>query len=422
VLRSLSRRLHTWLSYVHYQVPWCVPQWGLGEFASTVCCMVTGHLARGPEPARLAEALRASLNVPYALPVGQGRVAIALALHALGLGSDDEVVLPSYVCASVLDAVRYAGLKPIFADVGPDLHVTSETVAAALTPKTKCVIVPHLFGNTAPIEEIAALLHGTGIHLIDDAAQSLGAHRAGRLVGTFGTCGIVSCGPGKPLAGSAGGVLVTADAALFERASRIALAYEPEAAIARRVGGFWLWRRFRKFSLGLLVLRDRLLGPPGADRLRPTLLSNLEAAVANVFLRTLQKHVQERRRNAIRLLEALGPLARWSILDLSGDGAAAKLALVLPAGGPAVSELIDQFAQVGVECQAGYTPCHQTAGIEATLPETERLWQRVLCIPLETALRRPWRLARAARNAARNARATSNGALDASLENVLGGV
>src|SRR3989449_5980546 len=52
------------------------------------------------------------------------------------------------------DAVRYAGLKPIFADVGPDLHVTSETVAAALTPKTKCVIVPHLFGNTAPIEEI----------------------------------------------------------------------------------------------------------------------------------------------------------------------------------------------------------------------------------------------------------------------------
>src|SRR2546422_2418957 len=116
--------------------------------------MVTGHVARGPEPTRLAEALRASLNVPYALPVGQGRVAIARALHALGLGSDDEVVLPSYVCASVLDAVRYAGLKPIFADVGPDLHVTSETVAAALTPKTKCVIVPHLFGNTAPIEEI----------------------------------------------------------------------------------------------------------------------------------------------------------------------------------------------------------------------------------------------------------------------------
>lgn len=419
-MRSLSRKLHTWLSYLHYQVPWCVPQWGLGELASTVRCIVTGRVAQGPEPIRFAEALRASLDVPYAVPISQGRAAIAVALRALGLGSDDEVVLPSYVCASVLDAVRYAGLKPIFADVGPDLHVTGETVAAALTPRTKCVIVPHLFGNTAPIEEIAALLHGTGIHLIDDAAQSLGARRAGRLVGTFGTCGIVSCGPGKPLAGPMGGVLVTADAALFERASRVELGYEPRATIVRRVGGFWLWRRFRKFSLALLVLRDRLLGPPDAGQLRPMLLSNLEAAIARHQLRALQRHVEERRGNAIRLLEALGPLARWSILDLSRDGAAVKLALVLPPGGPTVSELIDQFAVAGVECQAGYTPCHQTAGIEATLPETERLWQRVLCIPLETPLRRPGRLARAARNAARKVRATSSDALDASLETVPG--
>ncbi len=422
MLRSLFHRLHTWLSYVHYQVPWCVPQWGFGEFASTVRCIVTGRVARGPEPMRFADALRACLDVPYALPISQGRVAIALALQALGLGSDDEVVLPSYVCASVLDAVRYAGIKPIFADVGPDLHVTVETVAAALTAKTKCVIVPHLFGNTAPIEQIATLLHGTGIHLIDDAAQSLGARRAGRLVGTFGICGIVSCGPGKPLAGTAGGVLVTADATLFERASRMALGYESGATIARRVGAFWLWRRFRKFSLALLVLRDRLLGPPDADRLRPTPLSNLEAAIARHQLRALRKHAQERRRNAIRLLEALGPLARWSILDLSGDGAAVKLALVLPAGGPTVTELIDQFAAAGVECQAGYTPCHQAAGIEATLPETKRLWQRVVCIPLETPLRHPWRLARAARNAARKVRATLSDPLDASLESVPGRV
>jgi dTDP-4-amino-4,6-dideoxygalactose transaminase len=137
----------------------------------------------------------------YAIPVNRGRVGIEIALRAMQLNENDEVIIPSYICHTVLDAVLKAGTRPVFADVGPDLHLTPETVKKAITPKTKCVIVPHLFGNIAAIDKIEEMLKGTEIALIDDAAQSFGAKCSGRLVGTFGDCGIVSCGPGKRLQG-----------------------------------------------------------------------------------------------------------------------------------------------------------------------------------------------------------------------------
>ena len=102
-----------------------------------------------------------------------------LALRALGLGSGDEVILPSYICRSAVEGVQGVGAVPVFADVGSDLHLTAETVRGAITPRTKAVIVAHLFGKAAPVDRIERSLRGTGIALIDDAAQSLGARCAG---------------------------------------------------------------------------------------------------------------------------------------------------------------------------------------------------------------------------------------------------
>ena len=93
--------------------------------------------------------MRSHLRVRYVLPVNRGRTGLELALRALDVGPGADVVLPSYVCRAVLDAVNRIEAHPVFADIGPDLNVTVETVKAALTPQTKCVIVPHLFGWVA---------------------------------------------------------------------------------------------------------------------------------------------------------------------------------------------------------------------------------------------------------------------------------
>lgn len=391
---SFRSKAQTILSHF-YAVPWCVPAWGREEFRLTVQCVLTGSAIQGPYPAMFAEAVKDYLGLRYALPVNRGRVAIELALRAMDLKQNDEVVFPSYVCHSVLDAVLKAGLKPVFADVGPDLHVTVETVKAAITSETRCIIVPHLFGNTAPVDEIEKLLKGTNIALIDDAAQSLGSRRSGRLVGTFGEWGIVSCGPGKTLAGPAGGLLVTKNRELYERAVSIPLGQESSALVTRRVLSFWVWRRFRRYTLPFKMILDRILGTEEELQTTACKISNLDGAIALQQFRKLCQNSLERRRNADALLVGLGTMADYNISDFSEDGMLVKLVLVLPVKGPTADEVITVLADAGVECQKGYVPIHQKMkGVTILLPASEVLWNRVVCIPVDTGLKDTKRLFR----------------------------
>jgi dTDP-4-amino-4,6-dideoxygalactose transaminase len=313
----------------------------------------------------------------------------------MDLGRCDEVVLPSYICASVLHAVREVGARPVFADVGPDMQVTAETVSHAMTGRTRCVIVAHLFSNTAPIEEIQRMLAGSGVYLIDDAAQSFGARRDGRPVGTFGDCGIVSCGPGKALAGAAGGALVTNDEEIYRRAAAIKLPWEPARVVASRAISFWFLRRFRKYTLPAEIVLNRLRRPRGEPPHRDCVMSNLDAAIGASQLRRLAETTSQRRQNALKLLEALGPLARFNITDVSEASTVIKIVLVLPPGCISAGEVISAFGRAGVECQRGYRPLHlQDGQWDRRLPVTEALWDRVVCIPVQTELRNVRRLSR----------------------------
>jgi len=228
-------------------------------------------------------------------------------------------------------------------------------------------------------------LKGTGIAVIDDAAQSFGARYAGRLVGTFGVCGIVGCGPGKSLAGPAGGVLVTNDQQLYERAAAIPLTQESGHQVLQRLLSFWLWRRFRKWTLPINLLLTRIIQTE--EHLVPTAckLSNVDAAIAVQQLHSLELNAVQRRMNAKRLLSALGPLNHYNVTDLSEDSMVVKLVLVLPHDGPTVEEVIQVLAQVGIECQPGYTPLHINERVTShMLPVTEAVWKRVICIPVDT--------------------------------------
>ncbi len=367
-----------------YEVPWCVPAWGMREFRATCASGLGGRIVEGDAPARAVEAVKDYLGVAYAVPVNRGRTALMLGLRALGVGPGDEVVLPSYLCRTALDAVEAAGANPVFADVGEDLNVTPDTVRRALTPGTKCVIVPHLFGKAAPIDEIETILREAGIPLIDDAAQSLGARRGGRLVGTFGACGVISCGPGKSLAGAAGGLLVTNDRPLYERANALDLGSETARQVARRTITFWMWRRFRRCTLPLRMVLDRLVGPEQEVPYRRGSLSNLDAEILLCQLKSLERNARIRRSNIERLLPAIQGIADSPLMNWSPDDVAVKLVLVLPGSGPDAGAVIKRLARAGVECQGGYIPLHlQGSDPQPNLPRTEALYQRVVCIPVE---------------------------------------
>ena len=176
----------------------------------------SGRYILGPEVRGFEEEFAASLGARHAIGVANGTDALTLALRALGVGPGDEVIVPSFTFYASAEAIPPTGARPVFCDVDPETFcVTQESVQAAITPRTKAVIVVHLFGNVAPVAEIEAL----GVPVVEDAAQAAGALTAdGRRAGSLGTIATFSFFPSKNLAafGDAGAV-VTSDDELDER-------------------------------------------------------------------------------------------------------------------------------------------------------------------------------------------------------------
>jgi dTDP-4-amino-4,6-dideoxygalactose transaminase len=169
----------------------------------------------GPELSSFESELAAYLGARHVVGVGNGTDAITLALRAMGVGPGDEVVVPSFTFYASAEAIPLTGAKPVFCDVDPETYcVTPETVRAAITPRTKAVIVVHLFGNVAPVAEIEAL----GVPVLEDAAQAVGSRSDAGRPGTLGTAATLSFFPSKNLgAFGDGGAVVTGDEGIAER-------------------------------------------------------------------------------------------------------------------------------------------------------------------------------------------------------------
>jgi dTDP-4-amino-4,6-dideoxygalactose transaminase len=169
----------------------------------------------GPNVAAFEQEFAAYCGARHAIGVANGTEAITIALRALGVGPGDEVVVPSFSFYASAEAIPPTGATPVFCDVDPDTFcVTPETVARALTPRTKAVVVVHLFGNVAPVAAIAEL----GVPVLEDAAQAAGSTSASGRPGALGTVGTFSFFPSKNLACFGdGGAITTNDDDIADR-------------------------------------------------------------------------------------------------------------------------------------------------------------------------------------------------------------
>jgi dTDP-4-amino-4,6-dideoxygalactose transaminase len=151
--------------------------------------------------------------------VASGTDALLLSLRACGVGSGDEVIVPAFTFVATAGAVSALGARPVFADSDPEtLNISPQSVAARITPRTRAIVAVHLYGLAAQIEELAALAARHRLPLIEDNAQSLGASRGGRKLGSFGTLAAISFYPSKNL-GAFGdaGMILTGSRELAER-------------------------------------------------------------------------------------------------------------------------------------------------------------------------------------------------------------
>ncbi len=184
------------------------------DVAAVTATLRSGNLAGGKQVARFERELAGAVGQAGGVATSSGTAALHLALRALGIGPGDEVLLPSYVCTAVLNAVHHAQATPVLCDVDPETGGLDPADASGrVTRRTRAAIVAHLFGHPADLDGLEDL----DLPIIEDCAQALGAEWRGRPVGSFGTISVFSFYATKVISTGEGGMACSSSPVLLER-------------------------------------------------------------------------------------------------------------------------------------------------------------------------------------------------------------
>jgi len=316
----------------------------------------------GEEVGQLETALAKVAESAHAIGCASGTDALLLPLRTLGLRPGDEVITPAFTFFATAGTIHNAGGVPVFVDIDPaTFNVSPAAVEAAITPRTRAIIVVHLFGQMAAVEPILALAERHGLPVIEDAAQAIGARRridgSWRAAGSLGYVGAFSFFPTKNLgAWGDGGLMVTRDAALAERLRRL-----------RTHGGA---RQYHHEEVGF-----------------NSRLDTLQAAVLLAKLPHLPAWSAARRRVAARYTEALTALP--AVCPPRVDPANEHIFHQYTIRAERRDGLVTHLRAQGIGCAIYYPlplhlqPCFAYLGYRAgRLPATEAASQAVVSLPI----------------------------------------
>ena len=184
------------------------------DINSVINVMQSGYIAEGDLVKKFEKQVSRYIGVNDGIATNSGTSALHLALIALKIQKGDEVIVPSYVCTALLNAIKYVQASPVITDVNVDEgNICVQDIKNKITQKTKAIILPHMFGLAADIHEIQEL----GIPIIEDCAQSIGAEYHDKKVGSFGELSIFSFYATKMICTGEGGMILSNSKELLER-------------------------------------------------------------------------------------------------------------------------------------------------------------------------------------------------------------
>jgi dTDP-4-amino-4,6-dideoxygalactose transaminase len=184
------------------------------DIAAVSEVLASGNIAQGVKVNEFEQAVSKFVGAKFGVACSSGTSALHLALISIGVGPGDEVIMPSYVCSSPYFAALHAGAVPKLADINfLDFNISVESIREQLSEKTKAIIVPHMFGAPAEIDELLAL----GVPIVEDCAQSLGAQYKGQQVGSFGTVSAFSFYATKMITTGEGGMVLTNEPEFYSK-------------------------------------------------------------------------------------------------------------------------------------------------------------------------------------------------------------
>jgi perosamine synthetase len=329
---------------------------GVSSWINVAKVLRSGHLVSGPFVTRFEKDFSEDVEGCEAIAVNSGTSALHLMLLGAGIGTGDEIIVPSFSFAATANAVSLTGATPIFADIELDYYcIDVENLEKLITPKTKGIMVVHLFGHPANMRRVQQIADKYKILVFEDAAQAHGASINDVKVGTFGLAAAFSFYATKNVTSGEGGMVTTADPALARRVK-----------LLRNQG---MEKRYMNEIVGL---NNRL--------------SDLHAAIGVAHLKKLSRNTKQRIKNA----EYYNKHLKYVILPKVMTGAVHvyhqyTIRVVNR------EEVTTALTQSGIEFGIYYpTPIHQLESFKSSqvLPNTSLMAEHCLSIPIHPRLKR----------------------------------
>jgi dTDP-4-amino-4,6-dideoxygalactose transaminase len=351
-------------------VPITRPWLGPAERDAVAAVLASGWVAQGPQAAAFEQAVCDHVGAAHGVAVSSGTAGLHLALVVAGIGSGDEVIVPSLSYIATANAPLAVGATPVFADVDPQTqNLTPDTIRSVITPRTRAVILVHQVGTPADIDAVHELCDPLGVAVVEDAACALGATYRGRAVGAHSDLVVFSFHPRKVITTGEGGMVMIANA---EWAARLRRLRDQGASVSA-------WSRSSSSTAVEAYLESGF----------NYRLSDVLAAIGLVQLTKLDAIVAQRRAHAHAYQAALRdtPVQLMAADPRWGTTNYQSFWVELPDEVAATQdEVLAHMLERGVIARRGVMAAHREpafAGtVSAPLPVTERLTRRTVLLPL----------------------------------------
>ena len=200
------------------KVPQLSPWIGEEEYKGIESCFKDNWITEGPKTKEFEKKLLELIGAKFGVFAPNGTLGLYLALRALGIGVEDEVLVPDFTFIASATSVEMTGARPVFVDVNrKNFQISLDDADKLVNKKTKAVMPVHMYGTVANMEEVMDFAHTHKLLVIEDAAQAIGTHRNKKHAGTFGNVGVFSFFADKTITTGEGAFIVTNDEKIYDR-------------------------------------------------------------------------------------------------------------------------------------------------------------------------------------------------------------
>jgi perosamine synthetase len=356
------------------QIPLLKPWTGEEEVLAAAEVIRSGWVSQGPKVAEFERSLASYVGAKHGVATNSCTAALHLTLHLRGVLAGDDVILPSFTCMATANAIHHAGATPVFADVDPHTYnLDPESTEAAITPRTRAIVVIHQIGLAAEMGPFVRLAAKHGLALIEDGACSLGAMSHGKRVGGIGSPTCFSFHPRKMITTGEGGMITTDDAELAEKARVL------------RATGASISDLERHQAKGVLVQQYRDVGYNYR-------MTDIQAAIGLVQMTRLNEMLRQRTAQARFYDEAFRDIEEICPPYVPREASHAYSSYLVRLRGCDRDTVLSFMADHGISCRAGIQPLHlepfykdRCAGIR--FPHSEEAARTTLFLPIFPGLR-----------------------------------